>query len=320
MAAIDKDELVHRLSTRLKMRHLVLLLQIGQYGSLTRVAQEMATSQPAITKALSEMETMFGATLFDRSMRGMAPTALGQVTLNWARSMINDLGHLAEDISAVAAGHAAHVHVGITPFISGRTVSAAVQRTLVDGRRLTVTLHEGTNSQLMQALRDHQVDVVIGRAGASLDTAQIVFDVLYHQHPRLIANRRLAAQLSRQNLDWSGLSDLDWILGPPGTSLREEISEMFLRTGAAPPRPVVETYSTKLIGEMIVSSERAISVVPVDIAEELVRVAGVSIVPYSFDWTLPPIAMFRRSQGTPRAAESYFCTSLSAVCKELALS
>ncbi len=317
---MEEDALVRRLSARLKMRHLVLLLNIQRHGSLTRVAQEMATSQPAVTKALSELEGMFGATLFDRSVRGMAPTALGRVSLGWARSMIHDLEHLAHDIHAVAAGHAAHVHVGITPYVSGRIVSAAVQRTLVDGRRLTVTLHEGASSQLMRALREHAVDVVIGRIGTPLDTADVVIDVLYHQPPRLIAGRRLAAQLSRRRLDWSSLSELDWILGPPGTALREEVMDMFLRTGATPPRPVMETYSTKLIGEMIAGSERAISVVPVDIAEELVRVAGVSIVPYSFDWTLPPIAVLRRSQGVERAAEAHFGESLKAVCAELKLS
>ena len=74
--------------------------------------------------------------------------------------------------------------------------------------------------------------------------------------------------------------------------------------------------STKLIGEMIVASERAVSIVPADIAEELVRIAGVAIVPYSFDWTLPPIAMFTRSEGLLRAADRLFADSLRQVCRE----
>jgi hypothetical protein len=41
---------------------------------LTRVAEQMASSQPAITSALAELESMFGGPLFDRSVRGMAPT------------------------------------------------------------------------------------------------------------------------------------------------------------------------------------------------------------------------------------------------------
>lgn len=66
---------------RLKMKHLALLLAIKQQRSLTRVAEQMSTSQPAVTQALAELENLFGAPLFTRSARGMAPTALGELVL-----------------------------------------------------------------------------------------------------------------------------------------------------------------------------------------------------------------------------------------------
>lgn len=314
--AFDADEAIHRLSSRLKMRHLVLLLRIQQLGSLTRVAEAMATSQPAVTNALSELEAMFGAPLFERSTRGMAPTALGRVALARAQAMIHDLGHLARDMQAVADGHAAHLHLGVTPFIPGRLLSAAIQRMLVNGRRLTVTLHEGTSDQLVHLLRDHTLDLVLGRASMAVDMRDVTFDVLYHQQPRLIANRRLAAQLSRHRFGWQQLTDLDWILGAPRTPIREQVNNLFLQAGVAPPVPVVESYSTKLIGEMIAASERAVSLVPADIAEELVRIAGVAIVPYSFTWTLPPIALFSRPGGLHREVEAEFGVALRVVCQE----
>jgi hypothetical protein len=52
--------------------------------------------------------------------------------------------------------------------------------------------------------------------------------------------------------------------------------------------------SPKLIGDMVVGNERAVSIVPDDIADDLVRTTGVSIVPFSFDWSLAPIAIFTR--------------------------
>jgi DNA-binding transcriptional LysR family regulator len=318
MEAFDTGEVLRKLSARLKMRHLILLLQIEQHGSLTRVAEHMASSQPAITNALAELESMFGAPLFDRSVRGMAPTALGRVVLARAQAMIHDLGHLVRDMETVASGHAAHLHIGVTPFISGQILSAAVQRTPPEGdRRVTVTIHEGTSDQLLCQLRDHTLDLVVGRASSTVDLAQVRFEVLYRQQPRLIASRRLAAQLGRNRLDWHKLVDLDWILGAPHTPMREQVADIFLGAGLAPPAPIVESYSSKLIGEMIVASEKAVSIVPADIAEELVRIAGVAIVPYSFDWTLPPIAMFMRAQGLHRTADQLFAASLRQVCQEI---
>jgi DNA-binding transcriptional LysR family regulator len=317
MAVFDSNAVVRRLSARLKMRHLILLLQIQQHGSLTRVAEHMASSQPAITNALAELESMFGAPLFDRSVRGMAPTELGKVVLARAQGMIHDLDHLVRDMETVASGRAAHLHIGVTPFISGQMLSTAIQRMQPDdGRRLTVTLHEGTSDQLLSQLRDHTLDIVVGRASSVVDLEQVTFEVLYRQQPRLIASRRLAAQLGRTRLDWHQLADLDWILGAPNTPMREQVSDIFLGAGLVPPLPIVESYSSKLIGEIIVANENAVSIVPADIAEELVRIAGVAIVPYSFEWTLPPIAIFMRAQALQRAADQLFAASLRQICQE----
>ena len=314
---VESNEMVRRLSARLKIRHLVLLLQIQQHGSLTRVAEHMASSQPAVTNALAELESMFGTPLFERSSRGMLPTALGAVVLERARAMLHDLDHLARDMQAVASGHSAHLHIGVIPFISGQMLSAALKRLKSSmERRLTVTIHEGTSDQLLSQLHDHTVDIVIGRASASVNLDQTSFDVLYRQQPRLIANRRLAAQLARVKLDWRKLLTLDWILGAPHTPMREQVADLFLAAGTAPPVPMVESYSSKLIGEMIASSENAVSIVPADIAEELVRIAGVAIVPYSFQWTLPPIAVFTRSPDPRSGAQTLFIEALHAICAE----
>lgn len=318
---LDSNDVVRRLGARLKMRHLVLLLQIQQHGSLTRVAEHMASSQPAVTNALAELESMFGTPLFERTPRGMLPTTLGAVVLERAKAMINDLDHLAREMETVAAGHAAHLHIGVIPFVSGQILSAALKR-LQAGmkRRLTVTIHEGTSDQLLPQLRDHLLDVVIARASSAVDMDRVSFEVLYQQQPRMIASRRLAAKLARAKLDWNKLRALDWILGAPLTPMREQVADLFLSAGIAPPVPVVESYSSKLIGEMIASSEEAVSIVPADIAEELVRIAGVAIVPYSLSWTLPPVALFTRAGEAHSPSRDVLIQALREICKETGVS
>ena len=310
MTAFDPDEALHRLTSRLKMRHLMLLLSIEQQGSLTRVAEKMATSQPAVTNALAELENTFGVPLFARSVRGMRPTALGQVVLNRARALVHDQGQLVQEMDAVASGHAAHLRIGAIPFVSGQMLSEALGRTLPRGRRITATIHEGLGPALLAQLRDHTLDIVVGWAAPSADLENVAVEVLYRQQPRLIASRRLAARLGRERPAWTRLADLDWILGTPGSPIREQVNEIFLRAGLAPPAPAVQTDSSKLIGELIVATDRAVSILPADIAEELVRISGAAIVPYTLDWTLPPISLFTRADGLRREADALFADAL----------
>ncbi|WP_122239879.1 LysR family transcriptional regulator, partial [Pseudomonas syringae] len=45
------------IDTRIKFRHLVCFLEVARQGSLARAADELASSQPALTESLKELET-----------------------------------------------------------------------------------------------------------------------------------------------------------------------------------------------------------------------------------------------------------------------
>src|SRR5437762_12076631 len=81
----------HALLTRLKLRQLSLLQAIDRHRTLGRVAAEMRLSQPAITKALHEVEDIFGSRLFERTSRGLLPTPSGEAVLHYARRWLAEL-------------------------------------------------------------------------------------------------------------------------------------------------------------------------------------------------------------------------------------
>lgn len=305
----------HRLMSRLKIRHLALLLQIEKLGSLTRVAESMATSQPSVTQALAEMEEMFATPLFERTPRGMSATPQGLLVLERARSMLNDLELLQYDMHALKQGRQAHLHVGIIPYISGKLVAAATKNVFAQHRPLTLSLHEGLSKDLIEMLREHALDCVIARASPKLATHDLQQHVLYSQQPRLISGRKLAARLGRRKLDWKVLQGLDWILGPRHTPIYRQVMDLFLAVGVTPPEAIIETASSKLVGELISHNDNAVSIVPAETAEELVRISNVSIIPYSFDWNLAPIALFTRSKGPTREVDKAFSQALQQLCR-----
>jgi DNA-binding transcriptional LysR family regulator len=217
----------------------------------------------------------------------------------------------------VAQERAAHLQVGVIPFLPGRMLAQAIDRTRLQGRRITVTLHESTSDQLLERLRAHELDCVVGRTSAILNMDGLQHTVLYAQAPQLVAHRKLAARLARRPLDWAGLAELDWVLGPRNTPMREQITDFFLRAGVEPPPPYVESLSAKVIGELVAANERAVSIVPADIAQELVRIAGVAIVPHQFSWQLPPITLFQRKAGARYAEQQLLVQALQQVCADL---
>ena len=309
------DPMLVRLASRLKMRHLVLLTQIARHGSLTRAARELATTQPAVTQSLAEIEAMFGMPLFVRGGRGMTPTEAGRMALERAALMLHDLENWSRAMRAVDAGFTAHLQVGVIPFVSGQLVAKAIGRLLADEGQVSVTLREATSDQLLQALHHRELDCVIARATAAAHLPELVHEVLYHQSPRLVTHKRLATRLATAPLDWARLAELEWILPSPRTPIGTRVADLFIRSGVAPPVPLVETYSLKIIGSMIASRPGLVCILPADIAEELARSAGLASVPCGLDWELPPVALFRRQHEASSPALTAFAVALRAVCR-----
>jgi LysR family transcriptional regulator, regulator for genes of the gallate degradation pathway len=63
----------------LNLRHLQAVAAIVRHGSLSRAADRIALTQPALTQAVRSLERALGQPLFDRQPGGMQPTEAGRI-------------------------------------------------------------------------------------------------------------------------------------------------------------------------------------------------------------------------------------------------
>lgn len=313
---MSPPSLPSRLAARLKIRHLNLLLAVRRHGTLTRVAVETGISQPAATKALAEIEDIFGAPLFTRSRHGLEPTPLGQLALVRARHLLQDLDQWTREVDALRSGHSAHLNIGAIPFVSGPLLARAVAL-LHQRHGVTVTLHRATTDQLLELLLRRDLDCVIGRAaGGGPDPRAIWHEMLYRQWPALIGHPRLVRRLPHGPPDWSELASMRWILPSPATPIGGMIAGLFVRAQVQPPTPMIETYSLDVIESLIMGDDRLVSIVPEDIAREMALHGRVAMAPWRFDWELPPMSLIRRVRDVPLQAETHFAQILRELCAD----
>src|SRR5690606_14489682 len=90
--------------SRLRLKQLRLLIALDEQGSLHRAAEQVAISQPGATKALHEIETTFGASLFTRTSQGLTPNDLGRCVIRYARLIHSDLAHLRVEMVGILTG------------------------------------------------------------------------------------------------------------------------------------------------------------------------------------------------------------------------
>jgi len=80
---------------RLKLRELRILLAVTQAGSMAKAATQLAISQPAVSRAIADMEAALGVSLLNRSSQGVEPTPYGHALIKRAVAVFDELRHYA---------------------------------------------------------------------------------------------------------------------------------------------------------------------------------------------------------------------------------
>ncbi len=91
-------------------------------------SRELAMTQPAVSKAVHELEQLLGGELFLRGKRGVVLTEFGTQFEQHATPLLAELRHLADGLNAVQSGCAGQLIVGTLITASATLLPAAIAR------------------------------------------------------------------------------------------------------------------------------------------------------------------------------------------------
>ncbi len=97
----------------MELYQLKTFVKIADEGSLTKAAELLFTSQPAISAQIKALEEELGVTLFDRTSRGMRLTAKGRLLYEQARDTLNAAAKLKSDAQQLQNELVGELRVGV---------------------------------------------------------------------------------------------------------------------------------------------------------------------------------------------------------------
>ena len=128
------------------------------YRRVTRAAEVLHVSQPAVSMAIQALENEFGVRLLDRGERGFVLTPDGEFFCREARAILSRTDLLAGAMEERRRLGAASLRFGSTP-MAGAGFTQDLFRALGAGRSpLSVNLVEGGRPRLLQLLDDGLID------------------------------------------------------------------------------------------------------------------------------------------------------------------
>ena len=138
---------------------------VAEEGHITRAAERLDTQQPPLSLRIRALEKRLDVQLFRRKPRGVELTAAGQVLLVHARTLLEQHARTLDAVQRAGRGELGRLCIGTIPTGPMHPLMPSSVRQF---RELypdaLVTLEECMRDELLQRLRDEQIDVAFLRS------------------------------------------------------------------------------------------------------------------------------------------------------------
>ena len=221
---------------------------VAEAGHLTRAAERLHVSQPAVSAQIKALEDELELTLFERTPSGMVLTAAGQRLLADAEKVLAAAQALRNEAKALKGEVAGKARVGTMSDPGFIRVGEFLNMTVERYPLLQVELHHEITGAAFAKVRDGELD------------ASFYYGALEHPGVARIrlrsATYRVAAPAAWRgravDADWSEIATQPWIITPSISTHHELLRALFDKHGIEPTR-VVEADQESVIANLVVS-------------------------------------------------------------------
>ena len=225
-----------------QLRHFVAVVDCA---NLSRAAERVAISQPALTRSIKTLEDLLGVELIERKPRGVTPTEAGLALYRHAQVVLNAAQRLTREVRELEKGAAGTVHVGVGAMFATH-VTARVARDLADAHpRLALVINDGFWEDLLRRMQDGRIDLIFSHFPQATAGADLVLEPLMTVRSVVVAGRGHALA-ARRSLEVADLVTQRWVIADQPHS-QDAFESYFSVAGLPAPRDIYRTNSLNLM-------------------------------------------------------------------------
>ncbi len=214
---------------------------VAEKSSITKAAEVLHISQPALTKSIMRLEEELDVQLFDRVSAGMRLTKFGEILFHHAKVMENEYRHAVARIEELRDGRTGALRIGAGPVWLVSILPPIVAELHRQQPGVSISLIGGVIDTLVPELINGELDLIC----VSLDfpnRSEIVKQKLFDIHHVLIADPSHPLA-SETEVDAPLIHQYPWMVLKSDYVGTERISSFFATNGLEPPKIAFETTS-----------------------------------------------------------------------------
>ncbi|MCL5015668.1 MAG: LysR family transcriptional regulator [Firmicutes bacterium] len=187
---------------QMMLSHLKTFIRIIDAGSLTRAAEQLSLTQPAVTKQLAALEETFDTRLVIRQGRKLRLTPSGEVLYHYAKRILVLVDQTYEAIAEIERPGQGEIHLGAVSTIAVFSLPKVLVTFTRNFPSLRVRVHIGEIQDTLD--RVIRQDIAVGMVTVPIVHPQIDSVPLFQDPVRLVVSpdkaKRLPASLNLQEL------------------------------------------------------------------------------------------------------------------------
>ncbi len=307
------------LQSRLNLRQFTILSTVAETGSILQAARRLNMTQPAVSRAVAELERIVDRPLFERSRRGTWPTPAGEVLIGHARAALSEMRAAWEAMEDIDKGASGRISLGLLPNGVAGPLPAALAAMRHERPGVAITVVEGLFAPLISSLRAGALDMVIGRLDHPdpAATAGLVSRALYRQEWVVLA-RAGHPVLARRRLNLADLVGQAWIVPVADSPIRRVTEGFFQRQGLPMPPDRLELSGLGISRAMLLECDLLICL-PRGTYTTDTDMGHIAEVDVTLDGINEAVGLFRLAEARSTPAEALFLQVLARVCREMRL-
>jgi DNA-binding transcriptional LysR family regulator len=244
---------------------------VAELGQLTRAAERLHVSQPALSAQIKALEDELGVALFERLPSGMELTPAGRRLLPEAEQVVAAAQALRSHAQAIKGDVTGRVRVGTVSDPDFIRVGEFLAQAVAAFPQLEIELHNEVSGAAFERVRDGDLDASFyyGRREHPGVTAVPLREFAY----RVVAPAAWSERLA--GATWEDIAAMPWIMTPPISTHSTLAAELFAAQGIAPATRV-EADHEAVIRSLVVAG-LGVALMREDLAQELAAAGEVAL-------------------------------------------
>ena len=155
------------------LRLLRCALALAEHRNFARAAGAIHLSQPALSRAIKELEQRAGTRLFDRTSLGAEPTDAGNVFMEHAPDVMSRASDLGREMNLLTGLETGELRIGAGTYPSNMFLDKAIARLMREHPSVHVSVCNDNWSNLLPLLRKRDLDLAIIEVTAAEEDPEI---------------------------------------------------------------------------------------------------------------------------------------------------